>query len=69
MIFQPSLSYDPSLKLALLVNNTQINKVSSSKFLGVIIDDRLDWKAHLSDLCLRLRKYVDLFYKLSLKYT
>ena len=67
MIFQPSLSYDPLLKLNLLINNTQINKVTSSKFLGVTIDDRLDWKAHLSDLCLRLRKYVGIFYKLSLK--
>ena len=41
--------------------------MTSSKFLGVTIDDRLDWKAHLSDLCLRLRKYVRIFYKLSLK--
>ena len=31
------------------------------------IDDALDWKPHRQDLCLCLRRYIGIFYKLSLK--
>ena len=36
--------------LSLSVNNTRIKKVNSHRFLGVIIDDKLSWDAHLQHL-------------------
>src|SRR6267154_1341112 len=67
MLFTPKQFISAPLSLSLYVNNTQIIKVTSVKFLGVIIDEKLDWKIHIQDLCLRLRRYVGIFYKLSLK--
>jgi len=69
MIFTPGLTHDlsPDLTLNIFLNNVPIVRVKSSKFLGVIIDDKLEWKLHIQDLCLRLRRYISIFYKLSLK--
>ena len=36
--------------LSLSVNNIKIKKVSSNRFLGVIIDDKLTWDAHIEHL-------------------
>ena len=57
--FQPTLSrakqtcarvrpYDRHCKL--LLNNTRLKKVQSTKFLGVVIDEALTWEAHLNHL-------------------
>ena len=35
------------MKLELKINDTVIKKVSETKFLGVIIDDKLSWKLHI----------------------
>ena len=40
----------PFMNLRLTVNNTRIKKVTSTRFLGVIIDDKLSWNAHLEYL-------------------
>ena len=40
----------------LVVNNHIIKKVSSTKFLGVTIDDKLNWDIHISD-CKRKLNY------------
>jgi len=69
MLFSPSKNENilPSPELSLTINNYNIKKVASTKFLGIIIDENLDWKIHLQDLCLSLRKFVGVFYKISLK--
>ena len=67
MVFSPKHSNDINLDLNLFINNSRINRAHFSKFLGVIIDDNLSWKFHIQDLCLCLRRYVGIFYKLSLK--
>jgi len=41
--------------------------VKSTKYLGIFIDEKLDWITHIEDLCLQLRKYIGIFYKLSSK--
>ena len=67
MIFSPSNSNVSIPNLDLQINNLSINKVSHCKFLGVIIDEKLSWVPHIEDLCLCLRRYVGIFYKLSFK--
>ena len=67
MIFSPNKSLKNSPDLALIINNSSIKKVNSIKYLGVYLDENLDWKIHIHDICQSLRKYVGIFYKLSLK--
>ncbi len=67
MLFTPPSLTNSCTELDLHINKQKINKVSSTKYLGVIIDENLDWKQHISGLCLELRKLTGIFYKLSLK--
>ena len=62
MVFTPSNNDTVSLLLNLTLNSKKINKVSSIKYLGVIIDENLDWKPHIQSLRLCLRKYVGIFF-------
>ena len=43
------------LSQALYINNCAIHKVKEIKFLGVIIDDKLNWSAHIEYLAKKLR--------------
>lgn len=43
------------MKLELKINDTVIKKVSETKFLGVIIDDKLSWKPHINYLCQKIK--------------
>ena len=67
MIFTPSHHADPNLQLDLFINSNQISKVSTIKYLGVHLDESLSGKSHIYELCLCLRKFIGIFYKLSLK--
>ncbi|KAJ8026260.1 RNA-directed DNA polymerase from mobile element jockey [Holothuria leucospilota] len=44
--------------------DSTINKSSSTKYLGLIIDDKLSWEEHTKDLCNSLVKYTGIFYQL-----
>ncbi len=51
----------------ILVNGKTINKVTSCRYLGVIIDDELNWSEHIQHVFNCLVKYVGIFYKLRCK--
>ena len=40
---------------AIFINGHKITKVKSTKFLGIVIDDKLNWSAHLDYLTKKLR--------------
>ena len=42
-------------KLSIYINGQSISKVKSTKFLGIIIDNKLNWHAHLEYLSKKLR--------------
>src|SRR2546425_11245526 len=67
ILFSPTKCIKDSFDLDLKINNILIQKIAVTKYLGVYIDENLDWKMHIQDICLPLRKYVGVFYKLSLK--
>ena len=46
------------------INRQNIAKVSSTKFLGISIDESLNFKEHIDDLVKKMSKYVGLFFKL-----
>ncbi len=67
MIFDCFPHTSGAVDLELYVNIVKILKTSSSKYLGVTIDSSLSWKLHINSLCMQLRKFVGIFYKLSFK--
>src|SRR5206468_10394978 len=62
--FSPKHSKTEDLNLNLTLNHLPIKRVLSSTYLGVIIDENLNWKLQISELCLVLRRFIGVFYKL-----
>ena len=50
--------------LHLYYNNQVINRVSSIKFLGVMIDENLSWNHHTNQLCNNISRNIGIFRKL-----
>lgn len=45
------------------MNGEAINQVHHMKFLGITIDEHLNWKYHIDEVCLRVAKLCGLLYK------
>ena len=58
-------SRPPDLELHLKINNAKIPKVTATKFLGIIIDDRLNWKPHIQSVKSQLSCILSIMYKAS----
>ena len=61
MLFSNSLTTLPG---DILFDNAQLEKVSSTKFLGLHIDEKLNWSLHCSNVCKVLSKNTGVIYKL-----
>ena len=48
---------------ALLIDGKRIMEVSETKFLGVIIDNRLNWKPHIRHVCTEVAKGIGIILK------
>ena len=55
----------PDLELHLKINNAEIPKVTATKFLGIVIDDRLNWKPHIQSVKSKLSSILSIMYKAS----
>ena len=53
----------PSL-FKLILHNNNIKQSEHVKYLDVLLDNKLNWKAHVSSLCSKLSKICGVFYKL-----
>ena len=51
-------------KKDIFMSGSKINEVSSTKFLGVIIDKNLSWKFHIDHLCSKVSKNIGIMRKL-----
>ena len=58
-------SRPPDLELHLKINNAEIPKVTANKFLGIIIDARLNWKPHIQSVKSKLSCILSIMYKAS----
>ena len=52
--------------VSIAIDNESIDRVFSTKFLGVYIDDKLSWKQHASIVKSKLCKCLSVFYKCNL---
>ena len=51
--------------LPLYINNHEIERVNTFKYLGLIIDDEMKWDLHIKNLVAELRKIVGIMFKIS----
>ena len=64
IIFKPRQKkqiFDLNLK----INNKEINRVNEVCFLGVILDENLSWKAHISHIAHKISKSIGIMYRSS----
>ena len=52
-----------SKKFDLFINQKKISKSDSVKYLGVWIDDRLNWSTHIQALPLQLAEHCSMLYQ------
>ena len=64
MIFSNINKVFPQEKPVILINDTEIYQVPYTKFLGVIIDDRLNWKQHIDSVCMKSMKMLGILRKI-----
>ena len=58
-------SRPPDNELALTINNVVLPRVAATKFLGIIIDDKLSWKPHVQSVKSKLYSVLSIMYKAS----
>ena len=63
MIFSNKKTKDMET-LKIKINGEEIKEAKSTKFLGVLVDDCLNFKCHIDHLVHKLSKYVGLFFRL-----
>ena len=61
MIFKPRERVD----LTLQINSCRIDKVNQVVFLGVILDEHISWKPHISNVVRKISKSIGIIYKSS----
>jgi len=50
--------------IKLVINNIEIERVRSCKYLSIYIDDELNWHVHIDYIFNKLLKFTGVFYKL-----
>ena len=71
MIFTKSAPPDSTVPIYLRMNFDfiPIKRASSTKFLGVIIDERLKWDHHIRNVCVKVSKVCGIIYQIRKKIT
>ena len=62
MIF--SRSRNVNLQTPLSISGTPIERKSEARFLGVIIDESLNWSIHVKTVLSKMSQYVGIMYKI-----
>ena len=47
-----------------IINNVNIERVKTAKFLGVILNEKLSWTAHINALKSKISRYVGIMYRI-----
>ena len=57
MIFKNKHSNKPTINIDIKIDNTPIQQVETTKFLGLLIDSNLSWTSHTQHVCKIVSKY------------
>ena len=61
ILFSNSLN---SLPNDITFDNTTIEQVTHTKFLGVLVDNKLSWKSHIENICQTISRNIGVIYRL-----
>merc|ERR1739842_104788 len=64
VIFRSSRCRNRILPDSLTYNNVTIKRDTQVRYLGLILDEYLNWRAHIDDLCMKLKRLFPIFYNL-----
>ena len=64
MIFRPRQKRQ-TIELLLKINGQKIDNVKETMFLGVILDEHMSWKSHISHIASKISKSIGIIYKSS----
>ena len=59
------INYTIRENINIRINNCVIDRIHVTKFLGVLIDEKLKWKKHITLICSKLSKSIGVIYKAS----
>ena len=63
-IFKSSRKIIPNLPDQIHFLNQQINRTTHIKFLGIILDENLNWNLHINEVCSKLKRLFHVFYNI-----
>ena len=63
IVFRPP-RYRSSERVTLKLHHSKLFESSKIKYLGIILDNKLDWKGHITELSKKLSRAVGLLYKI-----
>ncbi len=61
MIFKPKTKYDDC---NIIIDGMNLAREHVTKFLGVLVDDKLSWNDHISSVCKKVSKNISVLYKI-----
>ena len=64
MIFQSRQKYLQNSDIQIKINNKPVEQVCSFNFLGIILDQHLNWNEHINYTSINISRYVGIFCKL-----
>ena len=63
IVFRPQ-RYKITEKVTLQMHHSELFESSKIKYLGLILDNKLDWKGHITELSKKLSRAIGLLYKI-----
>ena len=63
IVFRPP-GHKSTDRVTLKLHHTKLFESSKIKYLGLILDNKLDWKAHIAELSKKLSRAIGLLYKI-----
>ena len=63
LLFRPS-GHKINIRLTLKLNQKKLFESSKIKYFGLILDNKLNWKPHITELCKKLGGAVGMLYKI-----
>ena len=64
MILKPKNKFINEDLIQIFIGDCLIRQVKQTKCLGVTIDDKITWKLHINDICLKISQAVGVMYRL-----
>ena len=64
VIFKSSRWKNVNIPDSIHFNNKTINRVTCVKYLGLLLDEKLDWKNHVNEVCNGLKRFFPTFYNI-----